>query len=75
MICRLSCCQLIPRQWAGHSYEKLLDDLYEHTYKVMDLLAKQNIYPEWVQVGNEINNGMKLSVGELEHLFSQLTGF
>lgn len=41
MICRLSCCQLIPGQWAGHSYEKLLDDLYEHTYKVMDLLAKQ----------------------------------
>lgn len=34
-------CQLMPRQWEGHSYEKLLDDVYEHTYKVMNLLAKQ----------------------------------
>lgn len=67
-------CQIMPKQWEGHSYEMLLDDVYGHTCDVLGRLAKQGIYPEWVQVGNEINSGIMHPAGHSEHAFSQLAG-
>ena len=32
--------------------------MYSHTYDVLDSLKDNNIVPEWVQVGNETNNGI-----------------
>ena len=50
--------QAKPAAWAGHSFGQLLTDVYSHTYSVLDSLRKNNVVPEWVQVGNETNDGM-----------------
>ena len=35
-----------------------MQDVYNHTYDVLSTLAANGVTPEWVQVGNETNNGM-----------------
>lgn len=47
-----------PAAWAKHSFPELLQDVYNHTYEVLDTLKSVGIIPEWVQVGNEIPGGM-----------------
>ena len=47
-----------PAAWAGHSTDQLISDIYNHTYDVMNTLKTNGVTPEWVQVGNETNNGM-----------------
>jgi arabinogalactan endo-1,4-beta-galactosidase len=36
----------------------LLKDIYEHTFEVVDSLNAVGIIPEWVQIGNEITQGI-----------------
>lgn len=67
-------CQLIPKGWEEHSYERLLEDVYRHTYDVLQMITEQGIYPEWVQVGNEINNGIMHPVGLADSAFQKLAG-
>jgi arabinogalactan endo-1,4-beta-galactosidase len=50
--------QTKPAAWATHTVDELLADIYAHTYDVLDTLKSLGITPEWVQVGNETNNGM-----------------
>lgn len=50
--------QTKPVAWRSHSFDQLRNDVYSHTYDVMRMLAANGVYPEWVQVGNETNNGM-----------------
>lgn len=47
-----------PAQWLNDSINQLLVDIYNHTYNVLDTLKTLGITPEWVQVGNEVDNGM-----------------
>ena len=47
-----------PATWASHSFTQLLNDVYTHTFEVIDTLKKSGVTPEWVQVGNEIGGGM-----------------
>ena len=47
-----------PAAWSEHTFEELLDDIYNHTTDVLDTLKLLGITPEWVQIGNETNNGM-----------------
>ncbi len=47
-----------PAAWVGHSLSQLLTDIYNHTYDVLDTLKSLGVIPEWVQIGNEVNNGM-----------------
>lgn len=47
-----------PAAWAKDSFSQLKTDVYSHTQYVMSQLAKEGVYPEWVQVGNETNSGM-----------------
>jgi len=55
--------QPAPAAWKRHGFAQLLDDVYKYTYHVMDTLKKNKVFPEWVQVGNEINIGMILPEG------------
>lgn len=57
--------QDIPEVWLNDSDEELIRHVYEHTKDVLMLLKKEGIYPEWVQVGNEINPGLLLPRGSL----------
>lgn len=47
-----------PAAWEGHSFNRLLNDVYAYTFDVMSALKTNKIYPDWVQVGNETASGM-----------------
>jgi arabinogalactan endo-1,4-beta-galactosidase len=50
--------QTKPVAWQGYTVAQLKQAVYDHTTTVMTLLRTNNITPEWVQVGNENNDGM-----------------
>ena len=47
-----------PAAWLGHTFSQLQDDVYTHTFEVLDTLKKAGVIPAWVQIGNEIIWGM-----------------
>ena len=66
--------QDVPQEWTEVSYSELLTYVYDYTYYIMNQLAQKNIYPEYVQVGNEINSGILLPYGSSSSNFAQLAG-
>lgn len=50
--------QTKPAAWASHGMEALKTDVANHTTDVLTALKNAGVTPEWVQVGNETNNGM-----------------
>nr|WP_315165689.1 glycosyl hydrolase 53 family protein [uncultured Flavobacterium sp.] len=50
--------QFKPKAWENHSFLELQNDVYNHTFEVLNLLKAAGVTPEWVQVGNEIPGGM-----------------
>jgi arabinogalactan endo-1,4-beta-galactosidase len=59
--------QFKPAAWENHSFPELLDDVYAHTYDVIDALKLAGVTPEWVQVGNEIPGGMMWPEGSTKN--------
>ena len=55
--------QDIPQEWKTLDQNGLKQKVREHTKEVLTLLSEHNIYPDWVQVGNEINSGILLPEG------------
>jgi len=47
-----------PAEWSSLNFNDLKTALSDYTNHVMDTLKANDIYPEWVQVGNETNDGM-----------------
>ena len=66
--------QTKPVAWASYTLTQLKDAVYNHTYDVMDSLKDNGIYPEWVQVGNETNNGMLWDSGKASLSMSNYAG-
>ena len=72
--------QTTPAAWASDSYAQLQTDVYNYTYGFMTALAADGIYPQYVQVGNEINSGMLWPIGSVGattvngNNFTQITG-
>ena len=50
--------QFKPAAWEKHSFSELLNDVYDHTFDVLNALKTAGVTPEWVQIGNEIPGGM-----------------
>ncbi len=50
--------QTKPAAWAGQDIATLQTSVYNHTYNVLNVLKTNSITPDWVQVGNETNDGM-----------------
>ncbi len=51
--------QEVPEAWAKiTSLAVLSDSVYQYTYQVLNQLAKADLLPEMVQIGNETNCGM-----------------
>jgi arabinogalactan endo-1,4-beta-galactosidase len=49
--------QIIPAAWKDISDTKILgDSLYNYTKAILDELYSENLSPEYVQIGNEINS-------------------
>lgn len=61
-----------PAAWENHSFDELVSDVYDYTLEVMNALKAKDISPEWVQIGNEITNGMLWPEGSTEN-FKQLS--
>jgi len=50
--------QTKPAAWQSASFTGLNDSLRNYTIRVLTAFKNNNITPEWVQVGNETNDGM-----------------
>jgi arabinogalactan endo-1,4-beta-galactosidase len=50
--------QTKPAAWVGQTITNLKTSLAAHTNNVLTLLKNNSIEPEWVQIGNETNDGM-----------------
>lgn len=55
-----------PKDWEGHGFPQLLQDVYNYTFDVMSALKAGGITPEWVQVGNETPGGMIYPEGSVK---------
>lgn len=56
--------QTIPAGWAGQNFSTLKTTLSNYTSATMNTLLQSKITPEWVQIGNETNDGMLWPVGK-----------
>jgi arabinogalactan endo-1,4-beta-galactosidase len=50
--------QTKPAAWANLSFSSLLSTMQNYTVSVMDSLKAHSITPDYVQIGNETNDGM-----------------
>ncbi|RUT40341.1 hypothetical protein EJP82_25325 [Paenibacillus anaericanus] len=55
--------QVTPKAWKDDNLEQLKVRVSEYTAEVMNALKKEGVTPEWIQIGNEINNGMLHPIG------------
>jgi arabinogalactan endo-1,4-beta-galactosidase len=55
--------QFMPEDWKGKTISELETKIFDHTYEVLNTLKSNNIIPEFVQIGNETNDGMMWEVG------------
>lgn len=57
--------QVVPAKWKNLSLNDLKDSIYQYTFVTLDRLVKKNLMPEYVQLGNEVNNGMCHPIGKI----------
>lgn len=50
--------QTMPKAWRGLSINELEDKVYEYTLDTMNSFKENGTLPEYVQVGNEVTNGL-----------------
>lgn len=50
--------QTKPVAWANLDFNTLVTTLHDYTVSVMNTLQTNGITPDWVQVGNEVDDGM-----------------
>ena len=55
--------QVPPTVWEGLTVDGMRDSVYAYTRRVLDHLAEEDLLPEMVQIGNEINPGFLLPHG------------
>ncbi len=55
-----------PGQWLNLSFDQLADKVYEFTYDVIASLNERDLLPDFVQIGNEIDNGFLWDEGRVD---------
>ena len=50
--------QTKPAAWSNYNLQQLMDSVWNHTRNSLLQLKSAGITPDWVQVGNETNDGM-----------------
>jgi arabinogalactan endo-1,4-beta-galactosidase len=63
--------QIKPAAWAALSFTDMVTALSNHTKAVMNQLKLAGVTPEWVQVGNETNDGMLWEEGRASAQMAQ----
>jgi len=64
-----------PAAWANDDIYQLTQDIRHHTIAVLKVLIAHGVVPEWVQVGNEISNGMLWPEGRVDKESKNLSAF
>jgi len=59
--------QFIPKAWQDFTLEQLEKAVYEYTKETLARCKNEALYPAYVQIGNEITNGMLWPVGKVEY--------
>jgi arabinogalactan endo-1,4-beta-galactosidase len=57
--------QFVPKAWEGLSHQVLVDSVFNYTRRTMIAFREAGAYPDMVQIGNEISNGMLWPDGKL----------
>ena len=65
--------QIKPSAWDVQDFATLKTSLYNHTTDVLTALKNNGITPEWVQVGNETNDGLLWPDGKASTNMSNFT--
>lgn len=58
--------QTIPKAWQNLSLDEMAEALYKYTRDVLDTMRAEGVYPDMVQVGNEITHGTLWPLAKLE---------
>jgi len=66
--------QYIPKAWEGKSQQELEEAVFEYTQATMLAFREAGVFPDMVQVGNEISNGMLWPNGKLPENWDNLAG-
>lgn len=53
-----------PYAWRNYTFQQLMDAVWTHTVYVMNTMKNKGVTPDWVQIGNETNDGMLWSDGK-----------
>jgi arabinogalactan endo-1,4-beta-galactosidase len=64
--------QLIPKAWQSFTLEQLEKAVYEYTKEILTRCKNEALYPGYVQIGNEITNGLLWPVGKV--IYDEVTG-
>lgn len=67
--------QDVPSEWQNATTVELEQYVYDYTAYIMTQLANVGIYPEWVQVGNEVSHGLLFPTGANTTDFTQMTRY
>jgi len=54
-----------PAAWLSLNFDQLKDSIYAYTKNTMNALVQAGATPDYVQVGNEVNDGMLWPLGEI----------
>ncbi len=57
--------QFIPKAWEGMSHAQLVKAVFEYTRSTMIAFRDSSVFPDMVQIGNEVINGMLWPDGKL----------
>ena len=63
--------QFLPKAWEDLSFEDLVEAVYAYTLQTMTAFRDSSVYPDMVQVGNEISNGFLWPHGKLPDHWDQ----
>lgn len=66
--------QFIPRAWEGKSHTELAEAVFEYTRTTMIAFRDSGVFPDMVQIGNEISNGMLWPDGKLPDNWDNFAG-
>ncbi|MBB3108814.1 arabinogalactan endo-1,4-beta-galactosidase [Paenibacillus phyllosphaerae] len=56
--------QTKPYAWQSFNFTQLMDAVWSHTVYVMNTMKNAGVTPDWVQIGNETNDGMLWNDGK-----------
>jgi arabinogalactan endo-1,4-beta-galactosidase len=66
--------QTKPAAWSSYTIAQLKTAVATHTTDVLSGLKDACVYPEWIQIGNETNNGMLWPEGQASSSMANFAG-